>query len=112
MGAHKKLMDLRVLHPQTIEEVANVMLYYPFEFRGQRMRVIPVDENSTTPCISCKFKKQRDLSLRCPMFKACCACNRPDRQSVKFIGDELSSLNADMEAKYEAAMADKESMKK
>lgn len=111
MGKHKQLKDLRVLHPQTTDEVAKVPVYYPFEYRGQRMRVIPIDVTSTSPCVSCKYKKQRDVTLRCPMFVACSAGYRPDRMSVKFIGDELSSLNADMEAKYEAAMADQESVK-
>ena len=109
MGRYNKLKDMKVLHPQTMEELAAVPLYYPLEWNGKRMRVVPADDDRwNNPCKSCKFLMQRNLHLICPMARACMAKYRVDGKSVKFIGDELSNLNNVLEVKNEAEKADNE----
>lgn len=109
MGKIRKLKDMKTLHPQTLEELAAVPLYYPLEWRGKKMRVVPADDEKwNNPCKSCKFIMQRNISLCCPMAKACMAKYRTDGKSVKFIGDELSNLNCMEDVKSEAEQADKE----
>lgn len=109
MGDHKRLRDIRPLHPQTLEELARVPLYYPFEWQGKRMRVVPADDEKwANPCKACRFLKTRNISLSCPMIKGCMAKYRQDGRSVKFIGDELSSLNNVESVKTEAVKADRE----
>lgn len=109
MGDHKRLKDMRPLHPQNLEELGRVPLYYPFEWNGKKMRVVPADDDKwANPCKCCKFIQQRNISLCCPMSKACMGKFRVDGRSVKFIGDELSSLNNWDEVKREAEKADRE----
>lgn len=107
MGRYNKLKDLRPLHPQTIEELSRVEVYYPLEWEGKRMRVVPADDDRwQNPCKSCKFLMQRNTHLICPMAKACMSKFRVDGKSVKFISDELSSLYNSEDVK-EAKKADK-----
>lgn len=109
MGRYNKLKDMRPLHPQALDELAQVPVYYPFEWKGMRLRVVPADdERWSNPCKSCKFLKERNTHLICPMAKACMARNRVDGQSVKYIGDELSNLNGLDDVKAEAEAADRE----
>ena len=108
----KVLKDLRELHPQTTEEVASVPVYYPFEWRGRQLRCVPLKENMCSPCRWCNWEKDRNTSQQCPMIKACMAKFRPDGNSVRFISDELSSLNMDANAKEQAEMADRHCYKK
>lgn len=102
----RELKNIRSLHPQSVDEVAMVEVYYPFEYRGKHLRCVPLKENQQSPCRWCAWEKQRNMNHTCPMMKACMSKYRPDRQSVKFIGDELSSLNSDEEAQRLAMMAD------
>ena len=107
----RELKDIRSLHPQSVDEVARVEVYYPFEYYGNHLRVVPVKENQNNPCRWCAWEKQRNTSQKCPMIKACMSRFRPDRHSVKFIGDELSSLNSDAEGQQKAALADRKCYK-
>ena len=109
MGNQKRLKDYRTLHPQNLEELSRVPVYYPFEWNGKKMRVVPADDDKwANPCKCCKFIQQRSISLVCPMARACMSKWRVDGQSVKFIGDELSSLNMIEYVKAEAEKADRE----
>lgn len=111
MSQPKRLKDLRTLHPQTMEELQKVPLYYPFEWRGKKMRVVPADDEKWgNPCKSCKFLQQRNTSMVCPMAKACMANFRVDSKSVKFIGDELSNLNNTYVTRHNAEEADKDAL--
>lgn len=107
----KELKDIRELHPTNIKELSRVKTYYPFEYHGRKLRCVPVKENSKTPCRYCRWEKDRNTSLICPMIKACSAAYRDDRTSVKFISDELSSLNMDEESQRMAMEADRICMK-
>lgn len=103
----KELKDMSMLHPMSIKELAGIPAYFPFEYNGKKLRCVPVKEKSMIPCRMCNWEKLRNVSERCPMAKACMSAFRQDHVSVKFISDELSSLNLDEEAKQKAMDADK-----
>lgn len=103
----KELKDKKQLHPTNVRELAEVNAYYPFEWNGKRLRCVPMKDRCNNPCRKCYFEKERNTHLRCPMNKACMAAYRYDNRSVKFISDELSSLNMDEVSMAHALQADK-----